>query len=130
MARDWHKDRQGAAACTAAPQAPGLNVKARGSNDTTTRIGRAGARSRRRAGPWAQSARGGAGEDEASRLTDREIPIDRLAMDHRLSDKKKPASLPAFLLAGGQGFEPWLTESESAVLPLDDPPKELLVTSS
>ncbi len=26
-------------------------------------------------------------------------------------------------LAGGQGFEPWLAESESAVLPLDDPPK-------
>ena len=25
-------------------------------------------------------------------------------------------------LAGGQGFEPWLTESESVVLPLDDPP--------
>lgn len=26
------------------------------------------------------------------------------------------------LLAGGLGFEPRLTESESAVLPLDDPP--------
>ncbi len=26
-------------------------------------------------------------------------------------------------LAGGRGFEPRLTESESAVLPLDDPPK-------
>src|SRR5438093_1367382 len=26
-------------------------------------------------------------------------------------------------LAGGLGFEPRLTESESAVLPLDDPPK-------
>ena len=25
-------------------------------------------------------------------------------------------------LAGGRGFEPRLTESESAVLPLDDPP--------
>ncbi len=25
-------------------------------------------------------------------------------------------------MAGGQGFEPWLAESESAVLPLDDPP--------
>ena len=32
---------------------------------------------------------------------------------------------PAFiiLLAGGPGFEPGLAESESAVLPLDDPPK-------
>lgn len=27
-------------------------------------------------------------------------------------------------VAGGLGFEPRLTESESAVLPLDDPPKE------
>ena len=27
-----------------------------------------------------------------------------------------------FLLAGGPGFEPGLTESESVVLPLDDPP--------
>ena len=26
------------------------------------------------------------------------------------------------LLAGGLGFEPRLTESESAILPLDDPP--------
>ncbi len=27
-------------------------------------------------------------------------------------------------MAGGLGFEPRLTESESAVLPLDDPPSE------
>lgn len=27
-----------------------------------------------------------------------------------------------FVLAGGVGFEPTLAESESAVLPLDDPP--------
>ena len=27
-------------------------------------------------------------------------------------------------MAGEQGFEPWLAESESAVLPLDDSPKE------
>ena len=27
-----------------------------------------------------------------------------------------------FAVAGGLGFEPRLTESESAVLPLDDPP--------
>jgi hypothetical protein len=26
-------------------------------------------------------------------------------------------------MAGGPGFEPGLTESESVVLPLDDPPK-------
>ena len=29
-------------------------------------------------------------------------------------------------VAGGLGFEPRLTESESVVLPLDDPPKEPL----
>ena len=29
---------------------------------------------------------------------------------------------PLFFLAGGLGFEPRLAESESAVLPLDDPP--------
>ena len=28
-------------------------------------------------------------------------------------------------MAGGEGFEPPLAESESAVLPLDDPPVEL-----
>jgi hypothetical protein len=28
-----------------------------------------------------------------------------------------------FYMAGEQGFEPWLAESESAVLPLDDSPK-------
>ena len=27
------------------------------------------------------------------------------------------------ILAGEQGFEPWLAESESAVLPLDDSPR-------
>ena len=31
---------------------------------------------------------------------------------------------PLSCLAGGEGFEP-LAESESAVLPLDDPPKDL-----
>ena len=29
---------------------------------------------------------------------------------------------PPYFLAGGEGFEPPLAESESAVLPLDDPP--------
>ncbi len=33
-------------------------------------------------------------------------------------------------LAGGEGFEPPLTESESVVLPLDDPPKLDRLTSS
>ena len=32
---------------------------------------------------------------------------------------------PLSCLAGGEGFEPPLAESESAVLPLDDPPKDL-----
>ena len=31
---------------------------------------------------------------------------------------------PFSCLAGGEGFEPPLAESESAVLPLDDPPKK------
>lgn len=30
-------------------------------------------------------------------------------------------------MAGGPGFEPGLTESESAVLPLNDPPNQLSV---
>src|SRR6185312_13203517 len=37
--------------------------------------------------------------------------------------KKSPAQGGALWLAGGLGFEPRLTESESAVLPLDDPPR-------
>ena len=40
-------------------------------------------------------------------------------------EKEKPANSleqRAFLVAGGLGFEPRLAESESAVLPLDDPP--------
>ena len=40
---------------------------------------------------------------------------------------KRPADWRAHsFLAGGLGFEPRLTESESVVLPLDDPPKEPL----
>src|SRR5690625_1548216 len=35
---------------------------------------------------------------------------------------KKPAQGGSFNMAGGEGFEPPLTESESVVLPLDDPP--------
>jgi hypothetical protein len=31
------------------------------------------------------------------------------------------------MMAGGLGFEPRLTESESAVLPLDDPPREMFL---
>ena len=38
-------------------------------------------------------------------------------------EKKKPALRRVSVLAGGLGFEPRLTESESVVLPLDDPPK-------
>ncbi len=36
--------------------------------------------------------------------------------------KKGPRKGPTIFLAGGEGFEPPLTESESVVLPLDDPP--------
>ena len=37
---------------------------------------------------------------------------------------------PFALLAGGLGFEPRLTESESAVLPLDDPPEGWAILNS
>ena len=41
------------------------------------------------------------------------------------SRNEKPATRAGFfILAGGEGFEPPLAESESAVLPLDDPPAE------
>ena len=36
---------------------------------------------------------------------------------------KRALKRTLFNLAGGEGFEPPLAESESAVLPLDDPPK-------
>ena len=36
--------------------------------------------------------------------------------------KKSPPIGGLLMLAGGEGFEPPLTESESVVLPLDDPP--------
>ena len=35
--------------------------------------------------------------------------------------------LTGFYLAGGEGLEPPLAESESAVLPLDDPPEGIAV---
>gem|GEM_PF-1896963 len=34
----------------------------------------------------------------------------------------KAGSPPSYQLAGGRGFEPRLTDPESVVLPLDDPP--------
>ena len=40
--------------------------------------------------------------------------------------EKGPARGPFLFLAGGEGFEPPLAESESAVLPLDDPPKRIV----
>ena len=44
--------------------------------------------------------------------------------------RKGPPMEGLFLcLAGGQGFEPWLAESESAVLPLDDPPSAPPISS-
>src|SRR5690606_19130097 len=39
--------------------------------------------------------------------------------------QKGPDLRALFILAGGLGFEPRLTESESVVLPLDDPPSWL-----
>ena len=43
--------------------------------------------------------------------------------------EKGPTRGPFLLLAGGEGFEPPLAESESAVLPLDDPPNADRVTA-
>lgn len=37
-------------------------------------------------------------------------------------NEKAAIKAASFILAGGEGFEPPLAESESAVLPLDDPP--------
>ncbi len=37
---------------------------------------------------------------------------------------KRAPEGPFRFLAGGEGFEPPLTESESVVLPLDDPPRQ------
>ena len=45
-----------------------------------------------------------------------------------LSQKKWAHKGPISFLAGGEGFEPPLAESESAVLPLDDPPKRIVKT--
>ena len=39
-------------------------------------------------------------------------------------NKKGPDGALSIFLAGGEGFEPPLAESESAVLPLDDPPNK------
>ncbi len=44
--------------------------------------------------------------------------------------RKGPERGPFAFLAGGEGFEPPLTESESVVLPLDDPPIVQLIVSS
>jgi hypothetical protein len=41
-------------------------------------------------------------------------------------NEKGPHQAGPVVLAGGLGFEPRLTESESVVLPLDDPPKTYL----
>ena len=44
-------------------------------------------------------------------------------------NEKGPENRAFVVLAGGLGFEPRLTESESVVLPLDDPPtRKRLVT--
>ncbi len=42
--------------------------------------------------------------------------------------KNRPKAVLSFL-AGGEGFEPPLAESESAVLPLDEPPNILFQTN-
>jgi hypothetical protein len=43
---------------------------------------------------------------------------------HIISHQKRPriSAKPLFIMAGEEGFEPPLAESESAVLPLDDSP--------
>ena len=57
------------------------------------------------------------------------VPDDAVEPGHgshpwNLIIKKAPLWDLFHYMAGGQGFEPWLAESESAVLPLDDPPLE------
>ena len=43
----------------------------------------------------------------------------------RAAGKTKPPVMGGFVLpAGGKGFEPLLADSESAVLPLDEPPNQ------
>ncbi len=50
----------------------------------------------------------------------------RLKYRTRIQIKKAPKK-GLFCVAGEQGFEPWLAESESAVLPLDDSPMWLRI---
>ena len=51
-------------------------------------------------------------------------PMDSLVLILVRLTKQKGALVRApFCLVGGLGFEPRLTESESVVLPLDDPPE-------
>jgi hypothetical protein len=45
-------------------------------------------------------------------------------------NKKAPQGGLFIFMAGGEGFEPPLAESESAVLPLDDPPIALQIFNS
>jgi hypothetical protein len=49
------------------------------------------------------------------------VTVPELTDSESTVHKKSP--LRGFDLAGGEGLEPPLAESESAVLPLDDPPK-------
>ena len=51
-------------------------------------------------------------------------------LGRRGRDVEKSQILRGFALAGGPGFEPRLTESESAVLPLNYPPPKQLITNS
>ncbi len=52
-------------------------------------------------------------------------PLDRLQTPNTPGKQKRLSNYakPLYCMAGEQGFEPWLAESESAVLPLDDSPK-------
>src|SRR5437868_6523138 len=53
---------------------------------------------------------------------ERNLPTDR-PTDQRCSARRSTKN-KKFQVAGGLGFEPRLAESESAVLPLDDPPSD------
>ena len=53
------------------------------------------------------------------------LPHWRQMPPRRPCKKKGPVRGPSSFLAGGEGFEPPLAESESAVLPLDDPPNRI-----
>ncbi len=61
----------------------------------------------------------------ASPLTLRAYSLSLVRHPSPPAKKKRAPDGARYFLAGGEGFEPPLTESESVVLPLDDPPNRV-----